>query len=105
MRPSYRVLLTVLLGSLGVGRAEGHFPKALAGNPAELNGMKPFGKLPLEVVATCDGDQVRLVALKDGKPLPRAEFVTVDARLLNTKLTAEDDGVAAWKPPAAGNYA
>src|SRR5262249_24010051 len=30
-----------------------HFPKALAGNPDELNRLKPYGKLPLEIVATC----------------------------------------------------
>jgi Protein of unknown function (DUF3386) len=82
-----------------------HFPKALAGNPTELNRMKPHGRLPLEVVATCDGDQLRLVALKDGQPVPRAEFVTVDASLANTRLTADAAGGAAWKPLAPGVYA
>jgi hypothetical protein len=82
-----------------------HFPKAVAGVPDELNRMKPYGKLPLEVVATCAGDGVRLIALKDGKPLPRAEFVTVDRELANSKLTADAEGIATWKPPAAGAYA
>jgi hypothetical protein len=82
-----------------------HFPKALAGKPAELNRLKPYGALPLEVTATIDGEHLRLVALKDGKPVPRAEFVTVDAQLTNTKLTADGEGVAVWKPPAAGDYA
>src|SRR5262245_31391560 len=50
-----------------------HFPKALAGNPDELNRLKPHGKLPLEIAMTIDGDQLRLTALKDGKPVPRAE--------------------------------
>lgn len=81
-----------------------HFPKALAGNPAELNRLKPHGRLPLEVVAAVDGDRVRLTALRDGKPVPGAEFVTVDQRLANTKLTADSDGVAIWKPPAGGVY-
>src|SRR5262245_39272443 len=31
-----------------------HFPKAMAGSPDELNKLKPYGKLPLEVGATCD---------------------------------------------------
>jgi hypothetical protein len=81
-----------------------HFPKALAGNPAELNRMAPYGRLPLEVVALCDGDQLKFTALKDGKPVPRAEFITVDARLANVKLTADDAGQASWKPPAPGVY-
>src|SRR4051812_19087999 len=49
-----------------------HFPKAMAGNPDELNRLKPYGKLPLEIVATSAGDTIRLVVLKDGKPVPRA---------------------------------
>src|SRR5438067_3809947 len=81
-----------------------HFPKALAGDPAELNRLKPHGQLPLEVAATIDADTVRLTALRDGKPVPGAEFVTVDERLTNTKLTADAEGVAAWKPPAEGVY-
>lgn len=81
-----------------------HFPKAMAGNPDELNRMKPYSKLPLEVVATVVGDEVRLVALKDGKPVPHAEFVTVDSRLANVTLKADAEGVAAWKPPAPGTY-
>src|SRR5262245_26279351 len=81
-----------------------HFPKALAGTPDELNKLLPYGKLPLEVVATFDGDGVRLVALRDGKPVPKAEFVTVDQSLANVKLTADEHGRATWKPPAAGVY-
>lgn len=81
-----------------------HFPKALAGNPDEINRLKPYGKLPLEVSATFDGEQLKLVALKDGKPVPFAEFVTVDVDLANTTLKADAQGSAAWKPPSAGVY-
>jgi hypothetical protein len=81
-----------------------HFPKALAGSPDELNKMRPYGKLPLEVTATVGEGGLRLVALRDGKPVPRAEFVTVDANLANVKLTADEAGTARWKPPAAGLY-
>jgi hypothetical protein len=81
-----------------------HFPKALAGSPTELNKMQAHGKLPLEVVAAFADDGVRLTALKDGKPVPRAQFITVDARLNNTQLTADEDGRAMWRPPAAGVY-
>jgi hypothetical protein len=82
-----------------------HFPKAIAGNPDELNKLPPHGKLPLEVVATIDGERLRLVALREGKPVPKAEFVTVDSELKNEKLTADSEGQATWKPPAPGNYA
>ncbi len=82
-----------------------HFPKALAGNPGDLNRLKPYGKLPLEVVASFEGDRVRLVALRDGKPVPHAALVTVDAALANTRLTADGDGRAVWTPPAPGTYA
>jgi hypothetical protein len=82
-----------------------HFPKAIAGNPDELNKLPPHGKLPLEIVATIDGDRLRLVALRAGKAVPKAEFVTVDSELKNEKLTADAEGRATWKPPAPGNYA
>jgi hypothetical protein len=81
-----------------------HFPKAVAGTPEGLNKLLPHGKLPLEVVATFEGDGVRLAALRDGKPVPKAEFVTVDQSLANVKLTADGNGRATWKPPAAGVY-
>src|SRR5215471_15759696 len=48
-----------------------HCPKAIAGNPDELNKLAPHGKLPLEIVATIDGDRVRLMALREGKPVPK----------------------------------
>lgn len=81
-----------------------HYPKAIAGSPEQLNKMEPHGKLPLEIVAAIDGDRVRLTALRNGKPVPKVEFITIDAQLKNDKLTADDEGKAAWKPPAPGNY-
>src|SRR5207237_7534028 len=54
--------------------------------------------------ATIAGDEVRFVALRDGKPVPQAEFITVDAALANVKLTGNASGQASWKPPAAGVY-
>jgi hypothetical protein len=81
-----------------------HFPKALAGPPAELNKMQAYGNLPLEIVASFEDDGIRLTALKDGKPIPKAKFVTVDAHLTNVQLTADKEGRATWRPPAAGVY-
>jgi hypothetical protein len=81
-----------------------HFPKAMAGSPAELNKMHAYGKLPLEIVAALEDDGVRLTALKDGKPVPRAQFVTVDANLTNVQLTADEKGTAKWRPSSSGLY-
>jgi hypothetical protein len=81
-----------------------HFPKALAGPPAELNKMQAHGKLPLEIIAAFADDGVCLTALRDGKPVPKAQFVTVDADLTNVQLTADEHGRAMWRPPAAGVY-
>jgi hypothetical protein len=75
-----------------------YFPKAIVGQPAELNRLTPHGKVPLEIVPSIHGEELRLVALVDGKPLPKAEFVTVDAQLSNTKVTADENGQAVWKP-------
>jgi hypothetical protein len=82
-----------------------HFPKAIAGAPADLNPLPPHGKLPLEIAATVSDTGIRLQALRDGKPLPGVEFVTVDAQLKNLTLKADGEGVATWTPPAAGGYA
>lgn len=81
-----------------------HFPKAVAGSPAEINRLKPHGQLPLEVHLSCTGDVLRFTALKEGQPVPQAEFITVDAQLANVKLTAGADGTATWTPPAPGVY-
>jgi hypothetical protein len=81
-----------------------HFPKALAGKPEELNRLPIHGKLALEVAATFDGGVVHLTALKDGKPVPGAEFITVDRQLNNEKTTAGPDGKATWKPTGRGVY-
>jgi hypothetical protein len=81
-----------------------HYPKAIAGNPDELNKMEPHGRLPLEIVATIDAEGLHLTALRHGKPVPKAELTTVDAKLNNVKLTADEQGRATWKPPVPGTY-
>ncbi len=77
-----------------------HYPKAISGRPAELNRLASFGKVPLEIVATIRDDEIRMLALLDGKPLPKAEFTTVDEKLVNTRLTADEKGQVVWKPRA-----
>jgi hypothetical protein len=76
----------------------------VAGSPEEINRLTPKGS-PLEVVARFESDQVVLTALLDGKPIPGAKFTTVDSDLSNEELTADADGHATFKPPAASVYA
>ncbi len=80
-----------------------HYPKAISGKPEEINALKEFGMVPFEIVATIAGPEMRLTALLDGKPMPKAEFVTVDAQLANTQLIANEKGQAVWKP-SPGSY-
>src|SRR5262249_4109647 len=82
-----------------------HYPKAMAGSPEELNRMRPRPEVPLEIVATADGERLTLTALRAGRPVPGAVFHTVDADLLNDEVTADRAGKATWKPPSRGYYA
>ena len=81
-----------------------YFPKALAGEPAELNRLKPRPEIPLEITALVKDDGLTLTVLKGGKPLPEATFTTVNDGLVNEELKADKTGRVTWKPPAAGNY-
>lgn len=91
-----------------------YYPKAVAGNPVELNRLTPRRDIPFEIDATFErnaqvkdqptSDCVRLVALRNGKPVPNAIFTAVDSELTEQTLKAGSDGIAAWTPPAAGRY-
>jgi hypothetical protein len=81
-----------------------HFPKALSGNPDELNKLQSNPASPLEIAVAFEGDHVNLLALKNGKPLPKVDFVTIDAGLKNTTVAADENGKATWKPAANGVY-
>jgi hypothetical protein len=81
-----------------------YYPKAIAGKPDELNRMRPRPELPFEITAMVEGERLRLVALREGKPVPGAEFHAMDADLIEAKFTAGPDGAAVWTPPAPGQY-
>jgi hypothetical protein len=81
-----------------------HFPKAVAGEPAEINRLQPCDKVPLEIVPTVEAEQIRFLVLREGKPVPGAVLITVASDLSNEKLTTGADGRAAWKPPRPGKY-
>ncbi len=82
-----------------------HYPKAVAGNPEEVNVLEPRKETPLEIMPTVAGDRVGLLVLRDGKPWPGAVLQTVDPDLFGDKLTAGPDGRTTWKPPGPGLYA
>lgn len=94
-------------GVLGRGKTAfllRHFPKAVAGNPEQLNKLVPFGKPPLEIVVSFEGNRVLLSALQHAKPLAAAEFIVIDATLKKQHVKADAAGKAEWKPAAPGNY-
>jgi len=81
-----------------------YYPKAVSGDAKALSGLRPLDKLPLEIVATFGEGGVTLTALQDGKPVPGAEFTTVDDSLANEQLKADKEGRATWKPNSPGYY-
>lgn len=88
-----------------------HYPKAVAGSPEEINRLALRPEIPFEIAATIDQKQetpaaarLRLIAMRQGKPMPGAVFHAVDADLAEVKFTAGADGSASWTPPSAGYY-
>jgi hypothetical protein len=81
-----------------------YYPKALAGDPASLRALKPDPHSALEIDAKFEGDHVELTLLRDGNPVPGAQFTTVDDDLVNDEIKADSAGKATWKPPAPGFY-
>ena len=81
-----------------------YYPKAVAGPAIELNKLKPRVGSALEIVAEFDGDRIKLLALRDGKPLPKASFHAVDANLKEAEFAADGEGRADWVPTSSGTY-
>ena len=81
-----------------------YYPKALSGDPASLRALRPDPHSALEIDAKFDGDHVVLTLLRDGKPVPNAQFTTVDDDLVNEEVKADAAGKATWTPPSPGFY-
>jgi Protein of unknown function (DUF3386) len=81
-----------------------YYPKAVAGAGADLNKLKPRPGAALEIAAEFEGDRINLLALRDGKPLPKASFHAVDADLKESEFLADEGGRATWKPTSTGTY-
>jgi hypothetical protein len=81
-----------------------HFPKAITGDPQRLSALGTKKGLPLEILYTLEGDRFTFTALRDGKPIPRAEFTILGTSPKSTKLSADEDGRATWQA-SKGNFA
>jgi Protein of unknown function (DUF3386) len=81
-----------------------YYPKTVAGAPDVLNKATPRAESPLEITAKFEASRVRLIALKDGKPMPGAAFFIVDDNLTEDKATAGPDGSVMWTPSDNGHY-
>jgi Protein of unknown function (DUF3386) len=81
-----------------------HYPKAVAGKPDELNGLRRREETQLEIMPQFASDHVLLTALRDGEPLAGAKIQTVDVNLVGDELTADAQGQVKYAPPATGLY-
>jgi len=81
-----------------------YYPKALSGDPAELNQLKPKQGLPAEITARFGDDGVTLTMLHNGQPVPNAKLTTVDDDLVNEELKTDAQGNVTWRPESAGHY-
>ena len=81
-----------------------YYPKAVSGPAVDLNKLKPRDGAALEIASEFEGDRIKLLALRDGKPLPKASFHAVDADLKESVIAADDEGRAGWTPTSSGTY-
>jgi hypothetical protein len=93
-----------------------YYPKAVTGAAAELNQLRPRPEIPFEIQATFEYDRpgkaeekspsgsIRLVALRNGKPIAGAVFTAVDDDLSEVSIKAGSDGTAVWTPPSPAHY-
>ncbi len=81
-----------------------YYPRAISGDAKVVNSLLPDPHAALEIGAEVKGDEVALVLLQNGKPVPKAHFTTVDDDLANEELDADDAGRAVFKPGSPGHY-
>ena len=80
-----------------------YYPKALSGDPSGLNAMKSREGAPAEIAAEFDGETVRLVALRQGKPAPAIVFEALDPDGGQATISADPQGRATVTPTAPGH--
>jgi hypothetical protein len=81
-----------------------HYPRALSGKAEEIAGPSRKAEIPFEISLRQQGEGLEFTALRDGKPIPGAVFESLATDLKGDKFTADGEGKASWKPPAAGAY-
>ena len=90
-----------------------YYPKAVAGNPDELNRADAPAGNPvrdpanLRDAAASASDKpasgrIRLVALRNGKPIPNAVFTAIDSDLSEQTIKAGPDGICRLDSPCSG---
>jgi len=82
-----------------------YYPKAVSGNPAEIERLERHREIPLEIMPVFGRDSITLTVLRDGKPLSNAVLTTIDSDLSNEEFTTDAAGRATWKVAAPGQYA
>ena len=82
-----------------------HYPKAVAGKADEIALLQRKPEIPFEIQIREGEGQLEFIALRNGKPIPNAQFISVAADLKNDKFAANADGKATWKPATPGYYA
>lgn len=82
-----------------------YFPKAMAGQPEELNRLERRPDAALEITATINSDAIHLEALAEGRALPSAVFHVIDSDLTEDEITADAEGLARWSPGKPGRWA
>lgn len=78
--------------------------KCLVGSPSTWADTKPTESLRIELMATLDGDGVRLKAFHLGKPLAGATIKATPPDGSRVELTTDEQGMARWPLAGAGMY-
>ncbi|MBI2803935.1 MAG: DUF3386 family protein [Planctomycetes bacterium] len=82
-----------------------YYPKAISGDAAEMAKLQARPKTPFEIQVRPKGDALEFVALRHGKPVPKAEFIGITTDLKDHQFRADASGRAAWKPASSGYFA
>ncbi len=82
-----------------------HYPKAMAGTVIDVRAFQQKAEIPFEIGVCGTDTQLQFIALRNGKPIPKAAFIGIGKDLKEHKFTADDAGIATWKPTTSGYYA
>lgn len=78
-----------------------YYPKTVFG---DVNGQKPWERLPLEIIAEVAGGKATLKVLFRGKPVPNAEMIVIGAGKDKVVLKPNDKGESVFEVKESGVY-